>query len=156
MSDIDDIAGEPGSDPQGNDPQGSDLQGGGTEVGYKKPPKAHQFKPGNKQGKGRPKGAKNIATIVKQSLGMKVSAKIGGKAIKASKIEIAMHQLANQASSGNFKAMAKAFELHERYGPQEDPEGPSQEEINLDLDSLRDFLRFQPGSGEISGKADNG
>ncbi len=151
MSDIDDTAGEPVSAAQG-----SDLQGGGTEVGYKKPPKAHQFKPGNKQGKGRPKGAKNIATIVRQSLGMKVSAKIGGKAIKASKIEIAMHQLANQASAGDFKAIAKAIELQERYGPQEDPEGPSPEEIKLDLDSLRDFLRYRPSSGENSGEADNG
>ena len=82
-----DVIGEAPAGPDKGDKAGADY-----EVGYCKPPPHGKFQDGNKAGKGRPKGAKNIATIVKQSLGMKVSAKIGGKSIKASKIEIAMHQ----------------------------------------------------------------
>ena len=76
--------------------------------------------------------------------------------IKVTKIALAVHQLATKAAGGDLKAIDKLIALMERHGPQEDPEGPSPEEIKLDLDSLRDFLRFQPDPEDPTGEADHG
>ena len=136
------------TDSDENDP---DDQSGGSretdyEIGYAKPPKAMQFKPGNKRGKGRPKGAKNTATIVNAAFGTKVAAQIGGKKVKASKFEIAMHQLANLASSGNLKAISKAIDLHQQYGPQETPDDVFDEETAYNIETLKHYLQMK---GEI-------
>lgn len=123
------------------------------ETGYCKPPKHSRFKKGNTMGKGRPKGAKNLKTIVNEALNQKVPAQIGGKTRKLSKIELTVHQVANKASQGDPKAAEKALALYERYGPQEDPSGPEPEKIKKDLDTLREYLAMQdmicpPGGAE--------
>lgn len=110
------------------------------EVGYAKPPKATQFKPGNKLGKGRPKGSKNLTTIVNEAFGAKVPAKIMGKTKKVSKIELAVHQLANKASNGDPKAIAKAIELYQQHGPQEQVGEISEEEATYDLETIAHHL----------------
>lgn len=113
------------------------------DVGYKKPPKHAQFRDGNTFGKGRRRGSKNTSTIVNQALGGKVQAKMGGKVKKLTKIEMAMHQLANKASQGELKAIERAIQLHERYGPQEDSDGPSPEKLRRDMNTLRAFLAME-------------
>jgi hypothetical protein len=120
--------------------QSGEEQQDDYEVGYAKPPKATQFKPGNKFGKGRPKGAKNLSTIVNEAFGAKVPAKINGKTKKISKIELAVHQLANTASSGDSKAIAKALELYQQHGPQEPVGGLSEEETAYDLETIAHHL----------------
>ena len=110
------------------------------EVGYGQPPVAHQFSKGNKLGKGRPKGSKNLKTIVNEALAVKVPAKVNGKTRKLTKIELAIHQLANKASAGDLKAIEKTIALHEQYGPQEDPQGPTPEQTQINLQSLGDYL----------------
>lgn len=130
------------SKPQEDGPQ-EEFEGqakGDYEVGYGKPPKDHQFQPNNKLGKGRKTGSKNTKTIVKEAFGQKVSATVGGKTKKMTKIELAMLQLANKASAGDLKAIEKVIQLQERYGPQEDPEGPDPAKVGHDLDALRDYL----------------
>jgi hypothetical protein len=124
-----------------NAPEKPDTTSGREgEVGYGKPPVAHQFAKGNKLGKGRPKGSKNLKTIVNEAFGVKVPAKIGGKTRKLTKIELAIHQLANKASAGDLKAIGKAITMHEQYGPQEDPAGPSPEQTRTSLEILEDYL----------------
>ena len=113
---------------------------GEYEVGYAKPPKATQFKPGNKFGKGRPKGAKNFSTIVNEALCAKVSAKINGKTVKMTKVELSVHQLANKASSGDPKAIAKVIELYQQHGPQEQVGEISDEEAAYDFETILDHL----------------
>lgn len=112
------------------------------EVGHKKPPLSTQFKPGNKLGKGRPKGAKNIKTLANQALNAKVHAKVGGQMKNVTKIELAMHQLANKGVNGDLKAITKLIDLQERYGPQDDLAGVSPAENEADLATLRDYLAF--------------
>ncbi|WP_221796337.1 DUF5681 domain-containing protein [Aquisediminimonas sediminicola] len=113
------------------------------EVGYGKPPKHTQFPKGNGPGKGRPKGAKNIKTLVNEAFSVKVPAKINGKTKNISKIGLALHQLANQASSGNFKAIAKLIELHERYGPVATDDSASDAQAPVSTKDLIHFLKMQ-------------
>lgn len=113
------------------------------EVGYKKPPKHSQFKPGNKLGKGRRHGSKALKTIVKEAIALKLPAKIGGKQKSLTKGELAIHQLATKASQGDLKAIEKLIPLMERFGPQDDPDGPDPRKLNLDFETLRDILAMK-------------
>ena len=126
------------------------------KVGPKKPPLHSKFQNGNRLGKGRPKGAKNIKTVTLEALDAKVEAKVDGKLKKISKMELAMRHLANKGASGDLKAISKMIDLHERYGSQEDKTGPAPAEIKADLDTLRDYLNFKDwtsGSGGDSADA---
>lgn len=133
-------------------PEGTASGHGDQEVGYCKPPKEHQFKPGNKFGKGRPQGSKNLKTIVIEAMGQKVAVKMGGKTKKLSKVELTVHQVVTKASQGDLKAAEKALGLYERYGPQEDSGGPQPEKVGRDLDALRNYLtimnQIHPPEGE--------
>lgn len=120
-------------------------------VGYGKPPLHGQFKPGNKKGKGRKKGSKNLKTIVNEAAAMKGVAKLNGQLKKLPKIEITVHQVYSKGAAGDAKAGDKAIELYERYGPQEDPSGPPPEETRANLDSLRDYLALR----DLFGDQDN-
>jgi hypothetical protein len=145
--------------PKSESSQDEAMSGSGEqEVGYRKPPKEHQFKSGNTLGKGRPKGAKNLKTIVNEALGQKVAVKMGGKTKKLSKVELMVHQVATKASQGDLKAADRALALFERYGPQEDTERPEPEKIRRDRGALRDQLAmmdlvFPPEDDE---EAENG
>ena len=118
----------------------SSAASGDYEVGYAKPPKHTQFPHGNGPGKGRPKGAKNMKTIVNSATGAKVTTKSNGKLKKISKIEAAVHQLANKAAAGDLKAIEKLIALHERYGPEEHSILPTAEETKADLETLKNYL----------------
>lgn len=123
--------------------EGANSNSGAYETGYCMPPKHSQFKKGNTMGKGRPKGAKNLKTIVNEALNQKVPAQIGGKTRKLSKIELTVHQVANKASQGDHKAAERALALYERYGPQEDLSGPEPDKVRKDLEALREYLAMQ-------------
>lgn len=133
------------SKPQGDEPQ-EEFQGrteGDCEVGHGKPPKEHRFQKGNKMGKGRKKGSKGLKTIVNEAFGMKVKGSLAGKPTKLTKIEATIHQVATKASQGDPKAADKAIPLYERYGPPEDPEGPSVERIEANLDALEAYIAMK-------------
>lgn len=126
------------TNPQGQGDQSVDGQE--YKVGYGKPPKHTQFPHGNGPGKGKPKGAKNLKTIVTSVTGAKVSSKANGKIKKISKIEAAMIQLANKAAAGDLKAIEKLIALYERYGPEEHSILPTAEETKADLETLQNYL----------------
>jgi hypothetical protein len=66
-------------------------------VGWKKPPKEHQFKPGNNANpNGRPKGSKNIATKAAEALDEKVTVLRHGKPHKMAKRDIIIERLVNK------------------------------------------------------------
>lgn len=131
---------QPKREPGQRNPGGRGERQDEYTVGYRQPPLHSRFKPGNKQGKGRKKGSKNLKTIVNEAFGMKRRAKVDGVIKNLSKIEIAMNQLANRASEGDLKAIGPLIELYERHGPQEDPAGPSPEQTRANVESLRDYL----------------
>lgn len=87
-------------------------------VGYGKPPKHSQFKPGQSGNpNGRPKGSLNLATILERMLREKVIINEGGLRKTITKLEAAMKQLANQAAAGDLAAI-KFLWLMIGYGEQ--------------------------------------
>lgn len=80
------------------------------KIGYKKPPRATQFKKGQSGNKaGRSKGSKNTATIFKEEFAAKVPIKENGAQRKISKLRASFKQLANAAAQGDLKAVTTAI-----------------------------------------------
>jgi hypothetical protein len=74
-------------------------------VGYKRPPKATQFKPGQSGNrKGRPKGARNFVTELERELNAVVPITENGVRKTVRKKQIIAKQLVNKAAAGDVKA----------------------------------------------------
>src|SRR5262249_37801101 len=74
-------------------------------VGYKKPPRHTRFKPGTSGNtKGRPKGAKNFATVIEKELCARVEVTENGKRKRITKKEAIAKQTVNRAAAGDPKA----------------------------------------------------
>lgn len=75
-------------------------------VGYCNPPKHTRFRKGQSGNpRGRPKGRLNIATVLERTLRERVVINENGKRKTVTKLEAAVKQLANQAASGELKAL---------------------------------------------------
>jgi hypothetical protein len=122
--------------------RGRDKPSNDYEVGYGKPPKETQFKKGNKNGKGRPKGSPNLATMVRRACEMTVAPTINGQRTKMTKVELSLHQLANKAIAGDLKAIAKLLELYALHGPQESNAVPA-EMSGYALETIIHYLRVK-------------
>jgi hypothetical protein len=82
------------------------------EVGRGKPPRAHQFKPGQcGNPKGRRKGSKNQKTNLRETLNRKLTLREGGKARKVTVREALFIRLAEDSLKGNVKSMALLLNL---------------------------------------------
>jgi hypothetical protein len=76
------------------------------DVGYGKPPRAHQFKPGQSGNKtGRPKGSRNEATILQELLEHKVTLNERGKTRKITFLEAILRKVAEDCLRGNIKSV---------------------------------------------------
>lgn len=75
------------------------------KVGYKRPPKATQFKPGQSGNpKGRPKGVKNLATDLKEELEERITVTEGGKPLQVTKQRAMFKTLMAKALKGDSRA----------------------------------------------------
>lgn len=82
-------------------------------VGYGKPPVASQFKPGRSGNpKGRPKAAKGLNTIVRDTLTQKVAVRTANGERRISRIEAALHKTIELAMKGNPRALAQLIKLY--------------------------------------------
>lgn len=97
------------------------------EVGYKKPPRHSQFKPGQSGNqKGRPKGTKNLSTDLQEELSSKIVVREGAKQQKISKQRALVKTLFNKALKGDIRAINAFLRLIERTNFEEakEPGGP--------------------------------
>ena len=74
-------------------------------TGYRKPPRANQFKPGTSGNpKGRPKHSKNFGTVIAEELDGRIPVTENGKPKKISKRQAIVKQVINKAVTGDPKA----------------------------------------------------
>ena len=82
------------------------------EVGYGRPPKATRFGKGaSGNPKGRPKGAKNLSTIVMKESRQRVRVNGPGRSRTVSKLQATVMQLINKAAQGDLRAARELFAL---------------------------------------------
>ena len=85
--------------------------GGSYTTGYGKPPKEHRFQPGQSGNpKGRPRGTKNTATMLRDILDRKIEVRTGSAVRKISVREAILTRFAEGALKGDTKSAA--FLLH--------------------------------------------
>jgi Family of unknown function (DUF5681) len=108
-------------------------------VGYGRPPPEHKFKKGaSGNPKGRPKGAKNEATILRALLNRKIQLRQDGKSQSITVLEAMLLKIADEALKGNPKAAAF---LLDRYAP---VDAVGEDRVELDPDDqqiLESFAR---------------
>src|SRR6516225_4476132 len=80
----------------------------GYAVGYGKPPVTSRFRPGQTgNAKGRPKGHKNLKTLIRQAMTARIVIQEGSSNRQVSKIEgVVLRQLQNALKGNDRSAMA--------------------------------------------------
>jgi hypothetical protein len=115
------------------------------KVGYRSPPVATRWKPGQSGNpKGKPKGAKNLATVVIKEAKSKVVVKdVNGASKKLSKLEATFALLTVQALKGNLKAMQMVLAQFKEHLPAETEKSLDiSEPTPEDLQALHDHAKL--------------
>ncbi|QGN56134.1 DUF5681 domain-containing protein [Novosphingobium sp. Gsoil 351] len=83
------------------------------DVGYKKPPFESRFKPGRSGNpKGRPRGAKGLKTMVRETLTQKVAVRTAAGDKRMSRMEAVLHKTVELAMKGNQRALQQLYALY--------------------------------------------
>lgn len=103
------------------------------------PPKSTQYRPGESGNKkGRPKGSKNLSTLIMEAAHEPVIVTVNGKKRRISKVHATAMQLANKAAGGDQPAINKLFDLIDDIETRAAAARPSQFPISEpDLEVLR-------------------
>jgi hypothetical protein len=82
------------------------------EVGYGRPPRQTQFRKGQSGNpNGRPKGSKNLKTIVEEVFNSRIQVRQGGKVRTMTKMEAIVEKMFEGALKGDSKARAETIRL---------------------------------------------
>src|SRR5450830_246028 len=86
-------------------------------VGYRRPPKATQFKPGESGSpKGRRKGSRPVGAVLQDIIQQKVSVTEGDKTRRIPALEVIIRRLTNDAMRSDPRAIKLLLSLVDRYG----------------------------------------
>ena len=140
-----------------NGPRDDGKVGEGTAeyaIGYGKPPIASRFKKGQSGNpKGRPKSAKNRATILKKILEERVVVTDNGRRKRITKQEAVYKQLVNKAASGDARSAQLLFgQIHEIEGHIGSSETGREIIAEIDQQVFQNFLKRMRNSGGEDGE----
>lgn len=119
---------------------------GGHDVGYRRPPKAHQFKPGQSGNpRGRPKGRPTSEQIFLREASRLVRARSGDRVVHISKLEALIRKLFQLALEGDLAALRLVLPIIAQSEAREDADAGSGSVAGLqrfipDDDALRRML----------------
>lgn len=130
------------------------------KVGYRRPPSATRFKPGQSGNpKGRPKGKRNIKTELEEVLGQKVRITEGGKTRALTKGRALMMRAVAKGLIGDMKAIALVFTLATRSGAlgaaPEAIEQPSDADDIATLQAYIQRLAMRPADAPADDEGEN-
>lgn len=84
-------------------------------AGYGRPPRRHQFKPGvSGNPRGRPKGSKNLSTLIKTELNRPLTVAQDGKKLKIKRKAALVKGLVNDALQGKDRPREKILDFIDR------------------------------------------
>ena len=123
-------------------------------VGYGKPPQSAQFRKGvSGNPKGRPKGSKNLATIVLKEARKRVRVNGSRGTRMVTKLEATVTQLGNKSAQGDLRAAREFFALIQRSEEAVDM-GSSVLPINeLDQTVIESLRRRMSSLGTVNSKS---
>jgi RimJ/RimL family protein N-acetyltransferase len=108
---------------------------GDYEVGYKKPPKENRFKKGNKANpRGRPRGSKNLATLLDEALDTAVTVVEDGERRQRTKRDVVIAQLVERSASADFRATKLLLDMLQRAQRGGAPAGAETASLGPDAD----------------------
>ena len=110
----------------------------GYAVGYRRPPAHTRFRPGRSGNpRGRPRGSKNMKTVLQAELDRRITITENGKPKKVSVIEALVKKLVAHALGDSDRAREKLFDMALRHGPDQADDalatGTSDDEKFLEL-----------------------
>jgi Family of unknown function (DUF5681) len=86
-----------------------------AEVGYGKPPLATRFRKGQSGNpRGRPRGSRNLTSLIEEALAKPVAIKENGRRRKASKLQAIVKQLVDKAAQGDHRSIQLLMAFMER------------------------------------------
>jgi Family of unknown function (DUF5681) len=111
------------------------------DIGYGKPPRSYQYKPGEcGNPKGRKKGVKNEATILRELLQHKISLTERGKTRKITLLEAILRKVVEDCLRGNIKSVGFLFNRYYAAAARDAAEGELSEDDKAVLEAyLREF-----------------
>jgi Family of unknown function (DUF5681) len=126
-----------------------DEQSRAYAVGYGKPPTTSRFKPGQSgNAKGRPKGHKNLKTLIRQAMTAMITVQEGSSGRRVTKLEgVVLRQLQN-ALKGNDRSALAVIKMATEMGFLEDaPTNPAEDNLTVsDERILKELLARRRGA----------
>lgn len=135
---------------------GDGVGSGDEPIGYKRPPKKHQFQPGRSGNpKGRPRGAKGLRQILQGEFSQRMRIMEGDKPLKVSKLQLIVKRELEKAMAGNQRAIEHVISLNiQMFGLGAD-EPKEEEELTVGEQLYIEAImkRLGPSSDEEAGHA---
>ncbi len=112
------------------------------KTGYKHPPKAYRFKPGQSGNpRGRPRGTRNLSTDLADLLSRSVSIRENGKERRISRQEAILLSLYNKALHGDVRAATSIINMLMRVSPAKSSSSEPSSLSATDRLIIEEFLR---------------
>ena len=119
------------------------------EVGYGRPPRATRFKPGQSGNpRGRPKGARNLATDLEEELRQQILITEAGTQLKVTKQRAMLKTLLARALSGDVRAADAIIKLIVGLLQSPDPDPPLTEDERALIDAWTRKVQSTPTAKE--------